>query len=1172
MAEAAPKDMPGMEYQEPLPPEGTPVLGAPPGQDARELVALARENAGGLIHVAVDDTRCALLEELIGFFDPGIEVITLPAWDCLPYDRVSPKMEIVGQRISALTRMAAAGNDKRPRLLLTTVNAVLQKVPPRAAFAEASLSIAVGDRLDPEHLQGFLARNGYSRAHTVREPGEYAIRGGIIDLYPPGHQGPLRIDLFGDEIETLRLFDPVSQRTTEKLERALLAPISELFLDDASIQRFRSGYRALFGAMNDADPLYEAVSSGRKHPGMEHWLPLFHERMETVLDYLPQAAVSFDPHAVGAETARIEQVEDFYNSRKAILEQKAAGAGGLYRPLPPDRLYLTVEGLKQALSVRPVFWLTTLGAAAPAMKGREMRNAGGRRGRDFGDIRALPDGNIFKELQKYAAAQLEDGRQLLIVAYSHGSLDRLQAMLRDHELPAPVLVNSWEDAAKEKPDTWLAALLSLDSGFESGDLSVITEQDLLGDRLTRRRKRKRRSDKFLLEVAGLSEGDLLVHVEHGIGRFTGLETITVDNAPHDCLLLIYDGGDKLFVPVENIEVLSRFGSEETAVPLDRLGGAGWQARKAKVKKRLKDMAEELMRVAAARELQKVQAVSPSPGAYDEFSARFPYEETEDQAGAIEDVMADLAKGRPMDRLVCGDVGFGKTEVALRAAYAVAMSGQQVAVVVPTTLLCRQHYQNFKQRFAGLPLRIGQLSRLQSAKEAKAVKDGLADGTLDIVIGTHAILAKAIGFDRLGMLIVDEEQRFGVKQKERLKQLRADIHVLTLTATPIPRTLQLSLSGVRELSLITTAPVDRLAVRTFVLPFDSVIIREALMREHFRGGQSFYVCPRIEDLDRVARRIREMAPELRMVMAHGQMPASELEEVMEAYDRGEYDVLLATNIIEAGLDIPNANTLIVHRADMFGLAQLYQLRGRVGRSKVRGYAYMTYAPDRKLTPQAEKRLQVLETLDTLGAGFTLASYDLDIRGAGNLLGEEQSGQIREVGIELYQQMLREAVEEVRLGVGAPVAQSGWTPQINLGMPVLIPEDYVQDLNVRLSLYRRLGEQVTDADIDSFAAELVDRFGPLPAAAENLLGVVRIKNRCRLANVARIDAGPKGAILAFHEDRFEKVDRLMDYLNRKRGLVKMRPDQRLVFIQNWEERPKRLTGVLQILEELVALAGP
>jgi transcription-repair coupling factor (superfamily II helicase) len=562
---------------------------------------------------------------------------------------------------------------------------------------------------------------------------------------------------------------------------------------------------------------------------------------------------------------------------------------------------------------------------------------------------------------------------------------------------------------------------------------------------------------------------------------------------------------------------------------------------------------------------------PTPeGIYDEFCARFPYVETDDQGRAIEEVLDDLTSGRPMDRLICGDVGFGKTEVALRAAFVAVMAGFQVAVITPTTLLCRQHYRTFSERFAGLPVRIKQLSRLVTGKDAAEVKAGIKSGTVDIVVGTHALLGKGIEFRSLGLLIVDEEQHFGVAQKERLKELRSDVHVLTLTATPIPRTLQMALSGVREMSLIATPPVDRLAVRTFVLPYDPVILREAILREHYRGGQSFYICPRIEDLDKVAGRLRELVPEIKFVMAHGQMPARQLEQAMTAFYDRQYDLLLSTSIVESGLDIPTANTIVIHRAHMFGLAQLYQLRGRIGRSKQRGYAYLTLPADRVLSPVAEKRLQVMQTLDTLGAGFTLASHDLDIRGAGNLLGEEQSGHIREVGIELYQHMLEEAVQEAR-GAARAVAAESWTPQINLGMPVLIPESYVADLGVRLGLYRRIAALLDRAEIDAFAAEMIDRFGPLPAEVENLLQIIAMKRLCRDAGIDKVEAGPKGAVLSFRDNKFAKPENLIAFIGKRQAVISLRPDHKLVYRQTWDNAKTRVAGVHKLMEEIARLAA-
>ena len=656
-----------------------------------------------------------------------------------------------------------------------------------------------------------------------------------------------------------------------------------------------------------------------------------------------------------------------------------------------------------------------------------------------------------------------------------------------------------------------------------------------------------------------------MHVDHGIGRFVGLQSIEAAGAPHDCLELHYSGEDKLFLPVENIELLSRYGNSDTEVVLDKLGGVAWQARKSKLKKRLLEMADQLIKIAAERALRTADRIAPPAGLYDEFAARFPYEETEDQAMAIESVLDDLSSGKPMDRLICGDVGFGKTEVALRAAFLAAMDGQQVAVVVPTTLLARQHYKTFSERFNGLPVNVRHASRLVGSAELAATKAGLADGSVDIVIGTHALLGKSIGFKRLGLLIIDEEQRFGVKHKERLKELKSDVHLLTLSATPIPRTLQLALTGVRELSLITTAPVDRLAVRTFITPFDPLTVREALLRERYRGGQSFYVCPRVSDIEERKRFLEEHVPELKVAVAHGQMAPGELDDVMNAFYDGQYDVLLSTTIVESGLDIPTANTLIVHRADMFGLAQLYQLRGRVGRSKTRAYAIFTLPVNKTMTATAERRLKVLQSLNTIGAGFELASHDLDIRGSGNLLGEEQSGQIREVGYELYQQMLEEAVAELRDGDHF-VADEKWSPQISIGAAVLIPEIYIPDLQLRLNLYRRLSELRNAEDIDAFGAELIDRFGPLPEEVEYLLRIVYIKGLCFEANVEKVDAGPKGVVISFRDNDFGAPNKLVTWLGEQGPHAKIRPDQSIFLSRDWDTPEKRLKGSAVILSKL------
>ncbi len=1147
------------------------LAGTPAGHDARILAELAARTRGTpVLHVALDDLRAATLADTIAFFAPEVEVVAFPAWDCLPYDRVSPQVDIVAQRLATLTWLAQPF--KTPAVVLTTVNALTQKILPISALKEASLNAAIGDTLPVEKLRHFLQMNGFTLAGTVREAGEFAVRGGIVDVFPPGYDAPLRLDYFGDEIEAIRSFDPLAQTTTGTLDRFHIGPISEVMLNEPTIAKFRANYRELFGAVNDSDPLYEAVTAGRKFPGVEHWLGLFHPRLDSLFDVLPKSVVTFDHQYTPALSSRLQQIADFYDARHGLYQaakrnKNSTQPAAVYKPAPVASLYLSDKDIENALSVRAV-------AELSPFIDDQILDMQARLGRDFADARAQgSEGALYDALRAHIGALQQNGRRVAIACYSKGSAERLASLFNHHAMNAHTSVKNWDEL--HKCDSRLVGLvvLGLEHGFVSPDLAVITEQDILGDRLVRPARKRKAAKQFQLELGSLNPGDFVVHADHGIGRYEGLITVTVQGVAHDCVKLIYDGNDKLFVPVENLDMLTRYSDAEMGATLDKLGGAGWQSRKARVKKKLKDMADALMRIAALRELQKGEVLAAPEGTAEEFAAHFPYAETEDQLRAIEDIGADLSSGKPMDRLVCGDVGFGKTEVALRAAFIAAQSGMQVAVVVPTTLLARQHFNNFSTRFKGFPFRVGHLSRMVTSAETKLTKEGLKSGEVQIVVGTHALLAKDVEFRNLGLLIIDEEQHFGVKQKERMKELRAEVHVLTLTATPIPRTLQLALAGVRELSLIATPPVDRLAVRTFVAPYDPLVIREALMREHYRGGQSFYVCPRIEDLDAVAKELHELVPEVKTIMAHGRMSPTQLEDIMTAFDARQFDVLLATNIIESGLDLPNANTIIMHRADMFGLAQLYQLRGRVGRGKQRGYAYLTYAPQKALSETAQRRLEVIQTLDQLGAGFQLASHDMDIRGAGNLLGEEQSGHIREVGVELYQQMLDDAVAAARAaGQGAAAqAEDRWTPQINLGMSVLIPELYVTDLNTRMGLYRRLADLTEESEIESMAAEMIDRFGPLPPEVENLLQTVAIKIACRRAGIARVDAGAKGAVIAFYRDSFAKPERLMHWIVKQSGTAKVRPDQKLVLMRAWEDPSLRLGKLRQTLNEMAKLAA-
>jgi transcription-repair coupling factor (superfamily II helicase) len=1146
------------------------LFGAP---DGRDMQLVAEVVQGGfvptLLHIARDDRRLQLCRAALAFFAPDIEVLVFPAWDCLPYDRVSPAHDLVSRRIDTLTRLAADPGTRR--IVLTTQNAALQRVPPRRLLRDRVLALKLRGRIPTPRLISFLQSNGYVRSETVRERGEYAVRGGIIDLFPAGVPEPVRIDFFGDEIDEIRRFDPLTQRTTMKLDQIVLKPVSEVLLDEPAITRFRQRYREMFGPVDPEDALYAAVSEGRRHVGMEHWLPLYYETLETLFDYLPGAPVSLDHRADEIRATRSESIAEFYAARQTLTGVRRLAAATLYKPVPPDLLFIGEGEWHAALAARAHVQITPFEPSPDALA--QVFDGGGRPGLSFAEARANPKINVFEALRERVASLQQEGRKVAIAAFTLGSAERLQHVLVEHGFVGVERAADQASLQKLGPRQIGLIVLPLEQGYQAGRLTIIAEQDILGDRLTRpRRRRTSNVEKFIAEVSALSVGDLVVHADHGIGRYDGLVTLDVGGAAHDCLKVVYQGDDKLFVPVENIEILSRYGSEDAEAQLDRLGGVAWQGRKARVKKRIKDMADQLIKVAAEREVREGDPVAGSPGLYDEFAARFPYAETEDQLNAIAETLEDLASGKPMDRLVCGDVGFGKTEVALRAAFVAAMAGVQVAVVVPTTLLCRQHYRTFVTRFQGWPLKIVQLSRLVTTREAAEIRQGLTDGTIDIVVGTHTLLGKGIEFKRLGLLIVDEEQHFGVGQKERLKRLKANVHVLTLTATPIPRTLQMALTGVREMSLIATPPVDRLAVRTFILPYDPVVVREAILRERNRGGQVFYIVPRIKDLDDVKEQLTLLVPEMKVAMAHGRLAAADLEDVMTAFDDGKYDLLLATNIVESGLDIPAANTIILHRADMFGLAQLYQLRGRVGRGKLRAYAYLTVPAERKISETATKRLEVMQTLDTLGAGFQLASHDLDIRGAGNLLGEEQSGHIREVGIELYQHLLEEAVADARAAAsGAAHAADDWSPAITLGAAVLIPEAYVADLGVRLGLYRRLSALADRDEIEGFAAELIDRFGPLPPEVDNLFQTVTIKRLCKLAGIEKVDAGPKGAVIAFRGNQFANPARLIELIQKSAGTLKVRPDQRLVLLRDLEIPKDRVVQVQRLVAKLAELAA-
>ncbi|KQR81352.1 transcription-repair coupling factor [Sphingomonas sp. Leaf343] len=1138
--------------------------GVPDGFRPFLLADLARAATSRVVFIAADDQAMRAIAATAPYFAPDLEVVQFPAWDCLPYDRASPTLRIMAERIAALHRMQV--KPKTPQLILTTVNAATQRALTPFRIRQLVATLAPGERIGRDDLATLLQANGYVRTETVHDQGDYAVRGGLVDLFPSGEEQALRLDFFGDEIESVRTFDPADQRTTGRVDGFTLLPASETLLDEESIKRFRTRYREKFGATATGDPLYQAVSEGRRLAGMEHWLPLFEDKLATMFEHLDGDAVVVRDGVTGsAGESRFEAIADYFENRR----RAEAAQPGSYRPLAAKSLYLDAGEWRGALDAATAH-VTTQYHEPESKIVLDFEVDGPR---DFAPERAAQT-NVYEAVVEHLEKLRKEGRKPILASYSNGARERLGNLLKDHGLKGGKAAETWQDAlgVADTGKSFGVALvvLPLDHGFTAPGVAVLTEQDMLGDRLVRRTKRKKSADAFLAELATLSPGDLVVHADHGIGRYNGLTSVPVGKSPHDCVALEYAGGDKLYVPVENLEVLTRYGSGEENASLDRLGGEAWQRRKSKMKERIREIAGDLIRTAAERALHHGDVMEPDAAGYPSFVDRFPYSETDDQDRAIDDVLNDLAAGKPMDRLIVGDVGFGKTEVALRAAFVAAMAGKQVAVVCPTTLLARQHFNNFSARFEGFPMKMGRLSRLVTASEAKATREGLEAGTIDVVIGTHALLAKNIDFKRLGLVIVDEEQRFGVTHKEKLKALRADVHMLTLTATPIPRTLQMAMSGLRELSVIQTPPVDRLAVRTYVMPWDPVVLREALLREHYRGGQTFIVTPRLADLPDLEDYMRKEVPEVRYVVAHGQMSATEVEERMSAFYDKKFEVLVSTTIIESGIDIASANTLIVNRADRFGLAQLYQLRGRVGRAKTRAYAYLVTPPERQMTDAAEKRLKVLSDLDSLGAGFQLASHDLDIRGAGNLLGDEQSGHIKEVGYELYQSMLEEAIMDAKAG-GLRDRPRDFSPQITVDAPILIPEDYVPDLDLRMGLYRRLNELEAAREIEAFAAEMIDRFGPLPDATDNLIRVIEIKLNARKACIAKMDVGAKGVLVSFHDNRPGNVDGLLAYVERLKDVAKLRPDGKLVLNRAWPDAKARLHGALQLSKGLAKAAG-
>ena len=1124
----------------------------PEGSEPLLINEISENSNNNILIIARDLKRYQQLKDGLEFF-LNKDVLYYPQWDCVPYDRISPNKLITSKRLETLSRLS---NEKdKSKIILTTIQASCQRTLSLDEVKNKFISLKPGEVIDINNLVNFFVSNGYEKTPTVREHGEFSVRGGIIDFYSPLNK-PIRLDLFGNTIDSIKSFDLITQRSLELLKEIFVYPASEIILNDKTIENFRINFNKKFGSQKEKVKIYDSISEGISYPGMEHWLPFFYNQTGSIFDYIDKPIILLDHLYDSSLEDFLETVNDHFQSRKDYDDNKLSKVENKYFSIEPSNLYQNKEEYNKNLRSRNCIRISPF-------KKPDAINLNGKASSKYSNIKSnRSDSSSYENLKSDILDFTKKNKKIIIACSSLGSSERVSKILINNGILSNF--KNLESFKNIDQKNIYLTVLNLNSGFHFDDYIFISEQDIFGEKFYRPRI-IRKAENFIREISSVMPGDAVVHVDHGIGRFENLSTLEINNAKHECLLIKYANDDKLYLPVENIEVLSRYGSDISDEMLDKLGGISWTTRKENLKKKIKFLAEELISVAAKRQLSKAEMFNVPEDFYEEFCSRFSFEETNDQLNAINDVLNDLEKGLPMDRLICGDVGFGKTEIALRASFLAAMSGKQVSILAPTTLLARQHYETFKERFKGFPINVFELSRLTPKKDS--VIKSINSGSCDIVIGTHSLLGEKINFSDLGLLIIDEEQHFGVKHKEKIKKLRDNVHVLTLTATPIPRTLQLAMTGVRDLSIIASPPIDRRAIETYVFPNDPLVVKEALLRERHRGGQSFYVVPRISDIEDIEEYFKEFIPEINYITVHGQMPSKQIEDRINDFYMGSYDVLISTTIIESGLDIPNANTLIIHRSDMFGLSQLYQIRGRVGRSKVKAYAYLTYKEHKKLGKNALKRLEVLQSLDSLGAGFNLASYDLEIRGSGNLLGEEQSGQIKEVGIELYQNMLEETIDELK-NTTQKSKNNQWSPKISLPLSILIPEDYISDLTIRMEIYKRLSSIILEEEIDEIAAELIDRFGSLPQEVETLIDTIGLKNLCKKTNIEKIDCGNNGFLISFKNNTFSNPAELIKYINNKKNYISIRPDQRL-FVKFNEQKENLIDYIKSIVNDFLKM---
>ena len=1126
--------------------------------DALAVARAAQAHAGLSLVVASDSQAAWRLESALHFFLDGADlpVLALPDWETLPYDVFSPHQDIISQRLLTLHALPVT----RRGILIVPAATLAHRLPPRSWLDGAVFQVRKGDVLDPDATRRRLEAAGYVCVSQVFERGEFAVRGSLLDLFPMGAPVPYRIDLFDEEVESIRTFDPETQRSEDKVEAIRLLPGREFPMDEAAVARFRQGFRTSFEGAASKSPIYRDLSQGLAPGGIEYYLPLFFEQTGTLFDYLPENTLILAQDAMGAA------LERFWEEANARFEQRRHD---VERPLlSPGRLFLEPGAVEERLADAPRI----------ALQGFELPQPGRF---DQNHATAAPPSLRLKARAEDPAAALKahlaavrdrEGR-VLFAAESAGRREVLRGLLLDHRIRAHP-VSGW-GAFLESDAPVCIAVAPLEEGLEleDGPVSVIAETQLFGDRVQQERRRTRSAkqrdpDAVIKDLTELQPGSPVVHEDQGVGRYVGLQMLTLGKVKTEVLTLEYAGGDKLYVPVAALHLISRYsGAAEENAPLHKLGGEQWKKIKRKTAEKLRDVAAELLELYARREAQAGHAMGIDEAEYLAFADGFPFEETPDQAAAIGQVLKDMASERPMDRVVCGDVGFGKTEVAMRAAFAAVNDGGQVAVLVPTTLLAQQHFQNFLDRFAEWPFKIEAISRFRSKKEKDRVLADLAAGKVDIVIGTHSLLQGNVKFARLNLVIVDEEQRFGVRQKEALKKLRAEVDLLTLTATPIPRTLNMAMSGMRDLSIIATPPAQRHAIKTFVSTWNDALVAEAILRELKRGGQVHFLHNQVQTLEKIAADVAKLVPEARVEVGHGQMRERELERVMLDFYHRRFNVLVATTIIESGIDIPNANTIVINRADKLGLAQLHQIRGRVGRSHHRAYAYLITPPKKAMTADAVKRLEAIESMDTLGAGFTLATHDLEIRGAGELLGEGQSGQMEQVGFSLYMDMLQRTVEALKRGetvdLDRPVQQGC---EVDLRIPALLPDDYLPDVHTRLILYKRIANASNDAELRELQVEMIDRFGLLPQATQNLFEVTAIKLRATAMGIAKIDAHAGGGNVVFGPKARIDTGRLVGMIQREAETYKLDGQERLRYFYDMEADARRIEVVNEILEAL------